>query len=175
MAENDHLVALGQRGTPTVGDATLVRQSQHTARTFLLQLPAFQRLPRHRPDFLKELGPCPRLVGGDEGILLRSGGTELALPGEVLADEVRLGQSLVTTAVVHDGGHRGRGQGMMAVGAYSGGGLFFRRAYGQPRFFRHGSDKPFLATATTGTLAELPVFTVGTKQYGPICQRQEFS
>lgn len=45
MAENDHLVALGQRGAPTVGDAALVRQSQHTACTFLLQLPPFQRLP----------------------------------------------------------------------------------------------------------------------------------
>lgn len=110
--------------------------------------------------------PC----SGDEGILLRSGGTELALPGEVLADEVRLGQSLVTTAVVHDGGHRGRGQGMMAVGAYSGGGLFFRRAYGQPRFFRHGSDKPFLATATTGTLAELPSLTLGPEKYAA-CRR----
>ena len=175
MAENDHLVALGQRSAPTVGDAALVRQSQHTARTFLLQLPAFQRLPRHRPDFLQELGPCPRLVGGDEGILLRSGGTELALPGEVLADEVRLGQSLVTTAIVHDGRGRGHRKDRAAFGAYSGGVLFLCRAYGQPRFFRHGSNKPLLATATTGTLAKLPVFTAGTKQYGPICQRQEFS
>lgn len=94
----------------------------------------------------------------------------LLLPGEVLPDEVRLGQSLVTAAVVHDGRGRGHRKDRAAFGAYSGGVLFLCRAYGQPRFFRHGSNKPLLATATTGTLAELPSLTLGPEEYAT-CRR----